>query len=259
MKRYTMLEMVQEIGRSIAADEITLMDESVEAQDIVHIAVAALESMATRREWYWRQHKVRQMTAGTGDDRTTLVLPVDVDGIEKVQYRSDVAGSNQATFAELTFLTPDQFLPLVRSRDLSNPIVDTITIGVDSVPIYVYNDRPPRYYTQFDEGAIVCDAYDTAVNPTGLTAVRSMLVATVNIDTTPARTTPTWVAPIPTRFFPLWLAEATASASVQLRQMQHPIAERDARRLLIDLTEFNEQVISDRFNKGVNYGRRYGY
>lgn len=259
MKRYTMLEVVQEVGRSIASDEITMMNESVEAQDITYIAVAALESLSTRREWYWRQHQVRQLTAAGGDDRTTLVLPVDVDAIEEVQYRTDIAGSNQATFTKLTFLPPDQFLQMVNSRELSNPIVDTLTVGNDSVPIFVYNERPPRYYTQFGEGAIVCDAYDSAVDASGLSAARSMLVATVNIDTTDARTTPTWVAPIPTRFFPLWLAEATASASWQLRQMQHPVAERDARRLLIDLTEFNAQVVSDRNNKGVDYGRRYSY
>jgi hypothetical protein len=259
MKRYTMLEMVQEIARSLNADEVTTLTESVESVDITNIAVSVLESLSTRREWYWRQHKVRQMTAGTGGQKTTLVLPLDVDTIEEVQYRSDIFGSNQATFVPLQFLSHDDFLVQVRSRDLAATNVDTLPLGDDSVDIFVYNDRPPKYFTQFDEGAIVCDAYDIAVDPTGLSAARSMLVATVNIDTATARTTPSWVAPIPTRFFPLWLAQATATASLKLRQMQDADAERDARRLLIDLTEFNEQVKSDRTNKEVNHGRRYGY
>lgn len=257
MKRYTMLEMVQEVGRALASDEITTMDESVEAVDITNIAAAALENMSTRREWYWRQHKVRQMLPGTGGQKTSMVLPDDVDAIEKVQYRSDIFGSNQATFSTLEFIELEKFLELVRSRDLAAPNVETLPLGDDAVPIYVYNDRPPKYFTQFDEGVIVCDAYDIAVDPSGLSSSRSMLVATVNIDTSTARTTPGWIAPIPTRFFPLWLALATASASLKLRQMQDADAEREARRLLIDLTEFNEQVKQDRPNKEVNYGRRY--
>lgn len=259
MKRYTMLELVQEVARAIGADEITTIDESVESVDITNVAVVALENMSTRREWEWRQHKVRQMTAAGAGKKTTLTLPADVDTVEQVKYRTDIAGSNKAEYTTLSFLPVPEFLELVGSRDLSATNVETLPQGTDLAPIYVYNDRAPKYFTQFDEGAIVCDAYDIAVDPTGLSAGRSMVVATVNIDTSTARTTPGWIAPIPTRFFPLWLALATASAALKLRQMQDVDAEREARRLLIDLTEFNEQVKSERNPKEVNHGRRYGY
>ena len=124
---------------------------------------------------------------------------------------------------------------------------------------YVYNDRAPSYYTQFEHGAIACDAYDKAVDPTGLSAGRTMVVATVNLDTQGAATNPAWVPDMPTKFFQLWLQEAKAAASNQLRQEPSQRYEREARRTYIQLLALDEQIVDAREDKGVNYGRPHRY
>lgn len=260
MKRYTLLEMVQAVGASIAADEISQLDESVEAADIEIVVLEVLEDITNRREWSWRQNQMRTGTPPVmGTARTTLVLPTDCDSLEQVRYRQDKLGSTTQEYRDLLYMYPEQFLEMVRSRDTTNPKVVTMNLPSAGVPIYVYSDRPPTYYTQFEHGAIVCDAYDEEVDPTGLSADRSMLRVTVNIDTATAAGTPGWIPNIPTKFFPLWLQEAKAAASSQLRQMPNQRAEREARRTYIRLLALDEQVEAASVPKEVNYGRQYRY
>lgn len=259
MKRYTLLQMIQEVAASLNADEITTLDESIEAVDIKRVVLQALESISTRREWYWRQHKLRAGTIpSAGSLRVVMNLPSDCDTIEEIKYQSSADVSSLLSYKPLTYLFPEEFLALVASRNPTDPNVDTIATLPDSRPIYIYNNKAPQYYTQFAEGQIVCDSYNQDVDPTGIDAAKTMVLCTVNIDTSGA-TLASWVPDIPTRFFPLWLAESIAAASVLLRQMDNGRAEREARRLMIDLTEFNEQALAARTDQGVNYARRYSH
>jgi hypothetical protein len=258
MKRYTLLEMVKAVGASITADQISSLGESVEAEDIEMIVLEALEDITNRREWSWRQNQMRTGTAtGSSTSRTTLLLPTDCDSLEQVRYRQDMTGATTQEYAELTYLYPEQFLELVRVRDTTNANVVTMNLPTVNVPIYVYKDRPPTYYTQFEHGAIVCDAYDEVVDPTGLSAGRSMMRVTINLDTSTAAGNATWVPNIPTKFFTLWVQEAKAAASSQLRQMQNARAEREARRTYIRLLALDEQVDKASEPREVNYGRQY--
>lgn len=260
MKRYTLLEMVQEVGRAINSDEITTLDESIDAIDIKMVVLTTLEDLTNRREWAWRRNQLRIATPPlSGALKVVLDLPSDCDAVTEFSYRTDVYGSNQATFTPLTYLSPKDFLTLVNSRNLTDPTVDTIVTTPDARPIYVYNNKAPSYYTQFDYGAIVCDAYDKAVDPTGLSAGRTMVLATVSIDTTGAATNPAWVADIPTKFFQLWLQEARAVAANQLRQTPNARFEREARRTYLRLLALDEQVEAARVEPGVNYGRPHRY
>lgn len=258
MKRYTLLEMVQAVGASIGSDQFSSLGESVEAEDIEMVVLEALEDIANRREWAWRQNQMRTGTAtGSSTSRTTLLLPADCDSLEQVRYRQDKLGATTQEFVEIQYLHPDQFLEFVRVRDTTNANVVTMNLPTVNVPIFVYKDRPPTYYTQFEHGAIVCDAYDAAVDPTGLSAGRSMLRVTINLDTSAAAGTPSWVPNMPTKFFTLWVQEAKAAASSQLRQMPNARAEREARRTYIRLLALDEQVEEASNPREVNYGRRY--
>ena len=102
MKRYTLLEMVQEVGRSINSDEITTLDETVDATDIKFVVLTALEDISNRREWSWRKHQLRiAVPPLSGALRVVLDLPADCDGVEQFKYRADILGSNRAEFREV--------------------------------------------------------------------------------------------------------------------------------------------------------------
>lgn len=258
MKRYTLLEMVQAVGASVNADQISLLRESVEAEDIEGIVLETLEDIVNRREWSWRQNQLRTGAAATAvPSQTTLLLPVDCDSLEQVRYRQDTLGDTVISYRDLTYMRPEDFLEIVRARDSTSVNVVAVVLQTANVPLYIYNDRPPTYYTQFEHGAIVCDAYDAAVDPSGLSAGRSLLRVTINLDTTAAAGNPNWVPNMPTKFFTLWVQEAKAAASAQLRQMGNDRAEREARRTYVRLLSLDNQVEESTNPKEVNYGRQY--
>lgn len=248
MKRYTLLELVQEVSRAIGDKERHGLDEDLRVHDVANICIATLESMCSRRDWEFLKDRV--VIGSTVTNRTTVALPTTVARIQQVSYRVGT------TLTNITYLDPAQFLTLVNE----GANMEQVT-APGGASIYVGNKQPPKYYTQFDERSITLDSYDSNTEVTGLVSANLVMRAEVYLDTTGAREVglpvADWEPNIPTQLFALWLQESIVACSSQIVGAVDQAAVRDARRIYTQLLQLEPVTGRDDVNRRINYGRRY--
>lgn len=250
MKRYTLLELVQEVSRHIGDKERFGLDEDLRVNDIANLCISTLEGICTRRPWEFL--KDRLVVPTTVTNKTIVTLPATVTRVNGVKYK---VGTE---FKELCYLLPEDFM-----RMTNNNVVNTEAVVVaGGGTVYVKTNTAPRYYTSFDEKAVVLDAYDGAVSA-GVVASNVLLWCDIQLDTSGARVSGLlvndWLPDIPARLNSLWLWECVENCSTTIVGADNPRASREARRHYVMALENEPVTQRDEDNRGINYGRRYGH
>ena len=98
------------------------------------------------------------------------------------------------------------------SGNTDSTIEEAVVPAVDTVNIFVYNDRNPTYWTSFDGVHVVCDAYDNTVSTT-LTTGRTLVTGKRE---TAWDDTNEFVPDLPTEMFPYFLSRCTVVANERL-------------------------------------------
>lgn len=202
MKRYTLLEVVQEAARAIGGDEIDTLDESVEAMDLAGLAVSTLNDIIGRQAWEFLSDRVILLTTSDG---FIFALPQNVLEVLEV-YATSGSQKDQT----VPYAMPQYF---VRRAALN---VSGTTITIPNTGVLTLNPTGlPTRYTSFDEESIVL--LNNA--PTNTIRVR----ARITMDLSGAGSTTTgyvasWVPDMPLRMFNYWVCETCAVAAALLRQ-----------------------------------------
>lgn len=202
MKRYTLLEVVQEAARAIGADEIDTLDESIEAVDLAGLAVSTLNDIIGRQAWEFLSDRVILLTTSDG---FIFALPPDVLEVLEV-YATSGAEKDQP----VPYAMPQYF---VRRAALN---VSGTNVTIPNTGVLTLNPTGlPTRYTSFDEESIVL--LNNA--PTNTIRVR----ARVTLDLSGAGSkllgyADAWTPDIPLRMFNYWVYETCAVASATLRQ-----------------------------------------
>lgn len=255
MAKRTLLQLVQDIGTLIGSDEIDELYETQETVDILAILRMTFNNVIARRDWEFTKNQPRLLDdRDVGDTQINrLNLPTDVAQLStlRVRYRSPVDGRNEV-FKDLQYLSPSDFLTLVQEGNENDSNIDTI-LNDDSVPMLIRNDVDPTYYTSFDEDHIWFDAYDSA-RGTGNLSADAVIFATIipSMDWTDANAT----LPVPERMELLIFEEAVVSCAARIRQVNDPLA---ARQATIHHNKLREQEARvNRDTEEIDYGRRKG-
>jgi len=250
MAKKTILQIVKTVGQRIGADEIDALDETIESLDIVGVLIGVYEEVISRKSWEFLRGHPRQLDPIEGGSLqyNTLNIPDDVTRVEKLTYRDD--NISNESYKELIYLSAAEFVATVQRR---NPIDDNVTtiVNDDGVRLFIETDKPPKYWTSFDEEVITFDAYDLD-RGIGNLASDSVIIA----DIIPAVdfTDPAAVLPVPRRMETLIINDAISTAAVALRQTSDPKAEQVARRQSIAMRDLAVRTNQDTMEK--TYGRR---
>ncbi|AUR83383.1 head completion adaptor [Vibrio phage 1.139.A._10N.261.48.C6] len=236
--RYTNLQLLQKVARAINSDEVDTMDESLESMDIVDIMERSLDDILMRRHWEFMKDK--QSVALTGNSAINVTLP---DSVVRIQCIRHLDEGDQGQYVDLQYLEPADFTRRLQGNDASNSNTDEVLIN--GVKLWPRNDTAPRYYTSFDELSITVDSYDNTLLATGVDPDRIAIqgVHKPVLDFTAG--TESVVQPIPEQMHNYWLNETIALCSVELRQQEHPRAERMARRAYIRLLDLEPVTRKD--------------
>lgn len=248
--KYTLLEMVQRVAGEIKSDEITTLDETIEAVDIRYEVQNTFDDLMTTWDWEFLKHHPRKLDALSPASPAILAIPADVRHIEKLMYEVSYEVGGKSTFKELTYLSPADFHELVLKRQIESNVVEC-DVG-DGVKARIYNDRAPSYFTSYDELKVVFDAYDAVVDAAGIDPAKTVVVATIIISSS---STASWTAPVPDFIHNLWFHESVARASAQIRGVENGRAERQARRAQVTALRQDEAAAPNNSDDGVNYGR----
>ena len=256
MKRFTLLEIVQQVGESVNIDRIRGLNETTDTKRITQSAIECLSDICNRRLWSWRQHRIVKPIKVAGK-LVTFDLPDNVDSLTEVRYKN-----GNGKFDLIEFMPTANFLSIT-SQDTAD-IKDTETLdGYSDSEIYIANNQRPRYYTQFVEGLIILDGYYKAEQPSGLVEEDFQITCTTQVDVSGVKKygvyDPDWVpSELPTRFFLYWLHETKAAASMRILNKANARAERESLRLY-NLLLRQEPINSEDEYKGVNYGQAHRY
>lgn len=224
MAKKTLLEIVQIILNDIDSDEVNAIDDTLEAQQVAMIVKTCYEEMISNRNWPHLKKLMQLESVGDLAKPNYLKIPQIVSEIYSFKYdHSD--GTGTESIPEIKYKYPDEFLRITSSRSVTD--VDIIpVVDFSGVRMFIHNNLPPKYWTSFDDQYIICDSYDSAVEDS-LQATKSLIYA----STLPTMTLVDGFVPdLPTEAFSALIAEATSTASLNLKQMANEKAEQKAGR-----------------------------
>ena len=246
--KMTLLEVVQDILSDMNSDAVNSINDTVEALQCAQIVKSTYLFIISKMDRPWLG-TLFQLEAATSTYPTRMKMPDDIQEVLWLKYNKKEAGATQEAWADVTYMAPKDFVDNMYKRNSSATNVDTITL-VENVPLFVYNDKPPSYWTSFDDEYIVFDSYDSDVE-TNLQASKTTCHGTKE---------PQWLMTdvftpdLPSNMFPYLLAEAKATCMLRLKQAQDPKAEKMARDGKTR-TQYS-QWRTGKTDSGPNFGRK---
>lgn len=223
--RYTLLEIVQDVLNDLDADFVNSINETVEAQQIAQIAKSCFNEMISNRDWPHLKQLGQLEASGDLTKPTHMILPSGIKKTEWISYDKKKFGQTKLDYKVIKYLYPDEFLDTVNRRNSDNTNVTTV-IDFSGTPVLVLNDKPPQYWTSFDDEYIVFDAYDSAVDDTLKKAKTQVFFVKE----------PSWsvsddfIPDLPEEAFSALVEEVKSTAFLALKQMPNQKAEMKANR-----------------------------
>lgn len=221
----TLLGMTRDILNDLDADEVNSIDDTTEAQQVANIIKQCYEEMVTNRNWPHTRKLIQLEASGSLDRPNYLRLPDRLKELEDFRYDKRTQTDTKVRLQPVKYLEPDEFLRVIANRNSDNTNVSQIQDFSGST-LLIYNDKPPQYWTSFDDTYLVTDAYDSAVDDT-LKSSKTQCLAYID---------PEWVheddaiPDLPTDAFAALQEEAKSVAFVTLKQMANQKAEQKSQR-----------------------------
>ena len=224
MPKLTILDMTQDILSDMDSDEVSSINDTLEALQVAQILKTTYYDMINSRD-YEHLKQLFQTESGTTSLPTHMLIPTNVQYVKWIKYNKRDTNSSSDSFLEITYLEPEQFLDQIDTRDSTDSTVDTIT-DTTGVTLLIKNDSHPTYYTSFDDEYAVFDSYNSSLE-TNLQ--QSMTQCYGSIEPT-FSLIDAFVPDFPTKVFPGYLAEAKSTCFNSLKQSANAKEEQKSRR-----------------------------
>jgi len=225
MPKLTILDMTQDILNDMDSDEVSSINDTLEAQQVAQILKTTYYEMINQRD-YDHLNQMFRLDSGTSDLPTHMVLPDNVKHVNWVKYNKRETALTKALPLEVYYKEPEEFLELTNARDSLDSTVDTVIDTDSGVSLLIKNDSHPTYYTSFDDEYAVFDSYYSALETNlqqSMTQCHGAIEPTFSL-------TDTFVPDFPAKIFPGYLAEAKSTCFNALKQSANQKEEQKSRR-----------------------------
>lgn len=240
--------MTQDILSALDSDEVNSIDDTVEAYQVATVLKNVYLAMAANRNWEGQKKLITFEHSASLELPTHLKAPASLKELHFFKYNWTKDG-NTFEMKDVLYKHPDEFLRLVANRGVNTPHTRIIT-DPGGTPLVVITNKPPSYWTSFDDTYIVCDSYDAQVDDT-LKSSKSQLHVTLYPT---FEMSDSFIPHLPVEAFPSLEAEAKSVAFVEIKQVANQKAEQESVRQRTWLARKNWQLAG-----GVrypNYGRK---
>ncbi len=220
-----LLEIVQDILSELDSDQVSSINDTVEAQQVAIIVKNCYNEMISNRNWPHLKKMIQLDAVNDLSKPNYLRLPDETKELLYVSYDISKPGDTNLNYRRIPFKHNDEFLRMVNMRNSSQDNVQTV-IDFSGTPLLVLNDRAPQFWTSFDDLHIVFDNYDSNLDDT-LKQSKNQCVAYME---------PTWVQSdtaipdLPSEAFSALEEEAKSVAFLTLKQMVNSKAEQKSAR-----------------------------
>lgn len=223
--RLTLLEMVQKCLTATNSDSVNDISDTEESLMVVDIIEDTYYELMFQSEWDHLKTPVQLTGLGDASYPTTFTVADTIDEIHKFMYDVRENATDALNYTEMVYRDPIAFTKMLMSRTSTDSTIDALTVKDSSVPLLVFNDRKPTYYTSYDENYITLDAYDSSLESTLQT---SKNLAYCTVMPTFDSTSNTFVPVCPAKMFPALLAEAKRACFYYLKDQAMPVDEKRA-------------------------------
>lgn len=223
MSAYTLLEIVQDIHNDLNLDLVNSIGATTESERVAMMAKSVYFEFMARRDWPHLRSIGELLNASSLTEKTTLLLPENMNRLEWLTYNQIREPDLRDRRHSLHYRYPDEFIHhqnnLISDRD---NIEEMISRG--GARFLIRNDRQPHYWTSFDDGVIVLDAYDSAIEST----VQGNKTQALMFKTPEWVMSDEFVPDIPVDAFPGYLAELKSTAALRINETTDSKAEQQA-------------------------------
>ena len=225
MAKKTLLEIVQDILNDLDGDEVSSINDTVEASQIAQIVKTTYENMSTHRNWPFQKSLIQLEAASDTTRPTHIRIPDACKEIFDISYNTAADGITRVKYTEMCYLEPDAFLQTTNGRDTDQSNIDQV-VDFGGGIFFIRNDIAPTYWTSFDDEYVVFDSYDSDVDNTIQNSKTQVMAYVEEAMTLTDGSYP----PIPNEAFPTLIAEAKSKAAYSLNQVVDSKAEKEARK-----------------------------
>lgn len=253
--KYTLLDLTQTILSSMDSDEVNSIDDTVESQQVAKIIKTVYFDIVNRANIPEQSTLFQLEASGDATKPVLMTIPTTFQNIKSIKYDQQTIDDDHPRVTEILPLPLEDFLNMMHRMDSTEDNADTFdqTIGTSTITFTYFTDRAPTYYTSFDDGTVIFDAYDSEVDTT-LQSVKTVCFGKKNI---PWTMSDTFIPDLDDKEFPLLLNEAKSLAFAEAKQTPHPIADRNARRNWVNIQKQKTKIpLSSDLEKLPNFGRR---
>ena len=161
MPKLTLLDMAQDILSDMDSDEVSSINDTLEALQVAQIIKTTYYEMINGRD-YDHLQQLFQLDSGTAALPTHMVLPDNVKSVDWIKYNKRDTAITKDLLQEIDYKEPSEFLKLTNARDSLDSTVDTVS-DPTGVSLLIRNDLHPTYYTSFDDEYAVFDSYKSTL------------------------------------------------------------------------------------------------
>jgi len=252
MGKLTHLSMVQDILNDMDSDEVNSVSDTVESQQVGQVIETTFFELMANKIWPHLRSLFRLDGLGNIAQPTHMKLPENVrnlDNIVSIKYNQRRLTDTKDKILPVHFRSMEAFLTLTNGYDSSEATVQTV-IDTGGATIYIKNDRPPEFWTSFDDEHIIFNSFDSEVDTT-LQSSKSQLVGYREVTFSQ---NDEFIADLPSKYFPMFLAEAKSVCFNALKQLVNEKAEQQTTRQKRYLSQQGWKANAQ--NRYPNYGRQ---
>lgn len=221
----TLLEITQDILNELDSDEVSSIDDTIEAQQVATIIKNCYYEMINNRNWPHLKKLIQLDALNDLDKPNYLRLPNETKELLYVSY--DTAKDNETAlkYTPVRFLYPDEFIRYTRTRNSDNANVRVVE-DFSGTSILVLDDKAPQFWTTFDDLNIVFDSYDKNRDDT-LKQLKNQCLAYMEPDWSHTNDA---IPDLPSEAFSALEEESKSVAFLTLKQMVNSKAEQKSAR-----------------------------
>jgi hypothetical protein len=251
--KYTLLEMVQQILSSMDSDEVDNYNDTTESTQVANIIKTTYWDIISRLDPP-EHYDFYQLTETSASTPTIMTLPSSQLSIEWIKYNQQADADTTVDYQEVTYLDLNEFLRRMYGLDADGDTVDgfSYTINSKSQNFMCLNDRAPSYYTTWDDGTVLFDAYNSD-NESFLEATKTMVYGYYLPTFTMSNS---FTPDLDAKNFSLLFNEAKSQAFIELKQVRNSKADERARGGWIASQKNKRNTPVNELDRLPNYGRR---
>lgn len=165
MAKKTMLQMVQDILSDMDSDEVNAIGDTVESEQVALVIEQTFRNL-TGTDVIPEHNELIQLEPLSDPDRPNYMrLPDKVDELTWLKYDIRRQGETRSAHRTIEYQDPEYFLESVMSRNTDDSTI-LLVQDFSGVLLPIRNERPPSFWTSFDDEHIIFDAFDSAVDTT---------------------------------------------------------------------------------------------